>query len=158
MYWWKGLLFSSIFFYFVRAKIKRTHRKLSSFFLNRYFFCFIICWGRKRRFDFRKCNLFCSNNNLFYVMWVCCPVDQEWKATVFIFVYVPCSFPVRDTILFSYVQEAVSSPRMDRSLASTFPVGYRLVLSPRHRILRCREPMPEWLRTSKLQSHRNILL
>lgn len=145
-------------FLFCKSKNQTNSQKVEQFFLNRYFFCFIICWGRNRRFDFWKCNLFCSNNNLFDVMWVCCPVDQEWKAMVFIFVYVPCSFPVRDSILFSYVQKAVSSPRMDRLLASTFPVGYRLVLSLRHRILRCREPTLEWLRTSKLQSHRNILL
>lgn len=70
-------------------------------------------------------------------------------------VFVPCSFPVWDAVLFSYVRKAVNLPRMDRSLASTCPVSHRSVLSPHRKILRCRDPTPEWLHTSKLQQHRN---
>lgn len=65
------------------------------------------------------------------------------------FVFVPCSFPVWDAVLFSYVRKAVNLPRMDRLLASTCPVSHLSALSPHRRIRRCREPTPEWLRTSK---------
>lgn len=72
------------------------------------------------------------------------------------FVFVPCSFPVWDAVLFSYVRKAVNLPRMDRLLASTCPVSHRSALSPHRKIRRCREPTPEWLRTSKLlELHRN---
>lgn len=71
-------------------------------------------------------------------------------------VFVPCSFTVWDAVLFSYVRKAVNSPKMDRSLANTYPVSHRSVLSPHRRTRRCREqPTPEWLRTSKRQPHRN---
>lgn len=72
------------------------------------------------------------------------------------FVFVPCSFPVWDAVLFSYVRKAVNLPRMDRLLASTCPVSHRSALSPHRRIRRCREPTPEWLRMFKLlEPHRN---
>lgn len=82
-------------------------------------------------------------------------MEKEQGANFFPFLF-RAAFQCWMRYLFSYVRKAVNSPRMDRSLASTCPVSHRSVLSPHRRILRCREqPTPEWLRTSKLQPHRN---